>query len=103
LADSEQTGGYISLRRISLDEVVVKVSSYLDADKEEVLSGNRKQKNCQARDLISFLAAKSMGYKFNNIAEIFGIHPVTAGRCAEKGKKMIGNYEGIWDILEKRS
>jgi hypothetical protein len=32
-----------------------------------------------------------------------GIHPVTAGRCAEKGKKLIDNYEGVWDILEERS
>jgi hypothetical protein len=42
-----------------------------------------------------------MGYKFNDIAELLGIypvkceayltkiHPVTAGRCAEKGKKLI--------------
>ena len=44
-----------------------------------------------------------MGYKFNDISETLGIHPVTAGRCAEKGKKLIDNYEGIWDILEKRS
>ena len=29
-----------------------------------------------------------------------GVHPVTAGRCAEKGKKLVDNYEGIWDILE---
>jgi hypothetical protein len=49
--------------------------------------------------LISFVAAKSMGYKFNEIAEILGIHPVTAGRCAERGKKLIDNDEGIWDIL----
>ncbi len=41
-----------------------------------------------------------MGYKFNEIAEILDIHPVTAGRCAEKGKKLIDNDEGIWDILE---
>jgi len=34
---------------------------------------------------------------------ILGIHPVTAGRCAEKGKKLIEDYGGIWDILEKRS
>ena len=90
------------------------------------------------RDLISFIAAKSMGYKFNDIAEILGIypvkcmayvilgcfcnmmirgqgifhcnvlyltgvHPVTAGRCAEKGRKLIDNDWRIWDILEKRS
>jgi hypothetical protein len=67
------------------------------------MCGNRKEKNCQARALISFVAAKNMGYKFNDISETLGIHPVTAGRCAEKGKKLIDNYGGIWEILEKRS
>ena len=103
LADLEQIEGYRLLRKVSLSELVLKVSTYLDADKDEVLSGNRRLKNCHARDLISFVAAKSMGYKFNDISETLGIHPVTAGRCAEKGKKLIDNYEGIWDILEKRS
>ena len=100
LADSEKIEGYKFLKKVSLSELVEKVSTYLDADKDEVLSGNRRQKNCHARGLISFVAAKSMGYKFNDIAEILGIHPVTAGRCAERGKKLIDNDEGIWDILE---
>ena len=103
LADSGQIEGYKFLRKVSLPQLVVKVSAYLDADKNEVLSKNRRLKNCHARDLISFVAAKSMGYKFNDIAEVLDIHPVTAGRCAEKGKKLIDNYGGIWDILEKRS
>jgi len=103
LVDSGQIERYKFLRKISLPQLVVKVSAYLDADKNEVLSKNRRLKNCHARDLISFVAAKSMGYKFNDIAEILDIHPVTAGRCAEKGKKLIDNYGGIWDILEKRS
>ena len=103
LADSGQIEGYKFLRKVSLSQLVVKISAYLDADKNEVLSGNRRLKNCHARDLISFVAAKSMGYKFNDIAEILDIHPVTAGRCAEKGKNLIDNYEGVWDILEKRS
>ena len=103
LADSEKIEGYKFFRKVSLSELVEKVSTYLDADKDEVLSGNRRQKNCHARGLISFLAAKSMGYKFNDIAEILGIHPVTAGRCAEKGKRLVDNDKGIWDILEKSS
>jgi len=103
LADSEKIEGYKFLRKLSLFELVEKVSTYLAADKYEVLSGNRRQKNCHARDLISFVAAKSMGYKFNDISETLGIHPVTAGRCAEKGKKLIDNDEGFWDMLEKRS
>jgi len=100
LADSEKIEGYKSLTKVSLSELVEKVSIHLDADKDEVLSGNRRQNNCRARSLISFLAAKSMGYRFTDIAEILGIHPVTAGRCAERGKKLIDNDRGIWDILQ---
>ena len=59
----------------------------------------RKRKNCHARDLVSFVASKSMGYKFNEIAEILDIHPVTVGRCAEKGRKLVDRYQEIWDTL----
>lgn len=34
-------------------------------------------------------------HKYNGIGDILGIHPVTAGRCAEKGKKIVENHEGI--------
>ena len=107
LADSGQIEGYKFLRKVSLPELVVKVSTYLDADKDEVLSGNRRLKNCHARDLISFVAAQGMGYKFNEIAGtlkiypvkciayLTGVHPVTAGRCAEKGGKLLDSYEGM--------
>jgi len=100
LTESDKVAGYKIVRKVSLPELVAKLSNHLDADKNEVLCGNRKEKNCQARALISFVAAKNMGYRYNDIAEILGIHPVTAGRCAEKGKKLIDNDEGIWDILQ---
>ena len=86
-----------------MPELISKVSNHLETDKDDVLCGNRKQKNCEARALISFFAAKKMGYRFNDLAETLGIHPVTAGRCAEKGKKLVYNDDGLWDILEKRS
>ena len=92
-----------AVKRIPLPELVAKISSHLETDKDEVLCGNRKEKNCEARALISFLAAKKMGHRFNDIAETLGIHPVTAGRCAEKGKKLVDNDDGIWEILEKCS
>jgi len=100
LADSEKIEGYKFLKKVSLSELVETVSTYLDADKYEVLSGNRRKKNCHARGLICFLAAKSMGYKFTDIAEILRIHPVTAGRYAEKGKKLVDKDEGIWEIMK---
>lgn len=100
LADSEKIEGYKFLKKVSLSELVETVSTYLDADKYEVLSGNRRKKNCHARGLICFLAAKRMGYKFTDIAEILRIHPVTAGRYAEKGKKLVDKDEGIWEIMK---
>ena len=54
LADSEKIEGYEFPRKVSLSELVEKVSSYLDADKDEVLSGNRRQRNCHARGLNDF-------------------------------------------------
>ena len=36
----------------------------------------------------------------NSEAYLTGVHPVTAGRCAEKGEKLVDKYEGIWEILE---
>jgi hypothetical protein len=38
-----------------------------------------------------------MGYKFNEIADTLKMHPVTAGRCAEKGRKLLDSYEGMWE------
>jgi len=81
-------------------ELVDRISGFLETEKDEVLSGNRRIKNCHARDLISFVATKSMGYQFNDIAALLNIHPVSAGRSAEKGRKLVDNYEGIWDILK---
>ncbi len=99
LFEADKRQEYRAVKRIPLPELISKISNHLETDEDEVLCGNRKERNCEARALISFLAAKKMGYRFNAIAETLGIHPVTAGRCAEKGKKLIDNDDGIWDIL----
>ncbi len=99
LFEADKRQEYRAVKRIPLPELISKISNHLEADEDEVLCGNRKEKNCEARALISFLAAKKMGYRFNAIAETLGIHPVTAGRCAERGKKLIDNDDGTWDIL----
>ncbi len=88
------------VRKIPLLEVVDRISRFLRTEKDEVLFGNRKQINCHARNLMCFIAVKSMGYKFNEIANTLKIHPVTAGRCAEKGWKLLDNYEGMWEVLK---
>ncbi|MCK4467709.1 MAG: transposase [Desulfobacterales bacterium] len=88
------------VRKILLPELVGRISTFLKTEKDEVLFGNRKQINCHARNLICFIAVKSMGYKFNEIADTLKMHPVTAGRCAEKGRKLLDSYEGMWEVLK---
>jgi len=34
------------------------------------------------------------------VAYLTGVHPVTAGRCAEKGRKLLDSYEGMWEVLK---
>jgi len=41
-----------------------------------------------------------MGYKFNEVVDTLKIHPVTAGMCTKKGRKLLDNYEKIWGILK---
>lgn len=88
------------VKKIPLPELVTRISKFLKTERDEVLLGNRKQINCNARNLICFIAVKNMGYKFNEVVETLKIHPVTAGRCAEKGRKLLDNYEEMWEILE---
>ena len=103
LFEADKRQEYKSVKRIPLPELISKISNHLETDEDEVLCGNRKERNCEARALISFLAARKMGYRFGDIAETLGIHRGRAGRCAEKGKKLADNDDRIWDILEKRS
>jgi len=76
LSDSDYIQRPKTLRRVPLFELVDKISGFLETEKDEVMSGNRKQKNCCARDLISFIAVQNMGYKFHDIARVLNIYPV---------------------------
>ena len=86
-------------RKISLSELLERISVFLGIEKEELLSGNRKQRISHARYLVSFLAVKDMGYKFSDVAKSLNVHPVTAARCAERGKELVDKYEGIWNVV----
>jgi hypothetical protein len=48
------------VRKIPLPELVGRISKFLKTEKDEVLFGNRKQINCHARNLICFIAIKSL-------------------------------------------
>jgi hypothetical protein len=60
------------LRKIPLSELVKKIASLLKTECDEILSGNRRRKNCHARDLISFVASKSPPAIARTV--VWGIH-----------------------------
>jgi len=43
-----------------------------------------------------------MGFLINKFTKLPALHPhdVTAGRCAEKGRKLLDSYEGMWEALK---
>jgi len=81
-------------------ELLERISAFFGIEKETLLSRNRKQSVCHDRNLICFLAVKDIGYKFSDVAKSLNIHPVTAARGAEKGRKLVDKYEGIWDVIK---
>lgn len=85
--------------RIPLPDLIVKVSTYLKMEKEDLLSGRRKKEICLARALISYLATQEMGYRFSEVGQALNIHPVNAARSLEKGKIVFDSYKGIFDKL----
>jgi len=42
---------------------------------------------------------KNLGYKFSDVAKSLNVHPVTADPCAEKGRKLVNKYQGIWNMV----
>ena len=100
LSDLDQFEKRKAVRKIALAELLERISAFLGIEKEKLLSRNRKQRVCHAKNLICFLAVKDMGYKFSDVAKSLNIHPVTAARGVEKGRKLVDKYEGIWNVVK---
>jgi hypothetical protein len=71
---------------------------YFSDNKEECLgSAGRSMKCLKVRNV-----PKDLGKETHKIILVL-LTTVTAGRCAEKGMKIIDNDGGIWDILKQLS
>ena len=48
--------------------------------------------------LLAYLAVEEVGHPAAEVARSLAISRVNAGRCAERGKKVLENYEDLKDI-----
>lgn len=72
-----------------LAELIQKVVSHLDLREESIFSSSRRREISEARAIISCLAINDMGYSASEVARSLSISRVNAGRCAERGKKVL--------------
>ena len=86
--------------KISLPELVEKIASHLDLKTERIISASRRKEISEARALVCHFAINNLSYSASEVARSLAISRVNAGRCAERGGKVLDNYEDLKDIVQ---
>ena len=85
--------------RISLDDLILKVSSNVDLDMEDLKSSKRNRKVSYARAVISYLAVNQLGRNASEVARKLRISGMGVGKCVDRGKKILDKPEIIKEYL----
>ena len=94
----EASGGECrKLASMTLSEIIERVTKLMEMEKEELLTVSKKKEVTQARAMVSYLAAKEMGYRYSEIGKALRVHPVTVARSLENGKKVFDKHKEVWD------
>ena len=75
--------------KIALPELVEKIASHLDLKTERIISASRRKEISEARALVCHFAINNLSYSASEVARSLAISRVNAGRCAERGKKVL--------------
>ena len=86
--------------KISLIELIERVATHLDLNSERIISASRKRQITEARALVCHFAINNLIYSASEVARFLSISRVNAGRCAERGKKVLDNYEDLKDVVQ---
>ncbi len=84
-----------------LEDLIEIVAGWLALDKEDLLSGRRKKDVGSGRALISYIGSHELGYRFTELGQALNIHPVSAARNSDKGKKIFMNFKNRWERLSQ--
>jgi len=81
--------------RISITELIERVSKDRKIDIKDLISSNRKRQISNTRAIISYLAAIELRYSGTKIASELRLSEKSVSRCIERGKKLLDNNEGF--------
>ncbi len=87
-------------KEIPVSELIEKVVFSLNMRPEVICSSSRKRQITEARALVCHFAINNLSYSASEVARSLEISRVNAGRCAERGKKVLGNYEDLKNIAQ---
>ncbi len=87
-------------KEIPVSELIEKVACRLNMRPEVIWSSSRKKQITEARALVCHFAINNLTYSASEVARFLSISRVNAGRCAERGKKVLDNYEDLKDIVQ---
>ena len=79
-----------------LEDLIEIVAGWLALDKEDLLSRRRKKDVGSGRALISYIGSHELGYRFTELGQALNIHPVSAARNSDKGKKLFNHFKKQW-------
>ena len=92
--------GWKNMRRDRLAELLEVVAFHLDLNARSIISASRKKEISEARALICHFAINDLSYSASEVARFLAISRVNAGRCADRGKKVLDKYQDLKNIVQ---
>ena len=91
----------VTMRRLTVDEIIKEVCSTYDVSATEMLANNRTQPLATARQVAMFLARKLTGKSLDSVAEAFDRNHTTILHGSQSIQKRISIETGLKETLEK--
>ena len=85
--------------RISLTELIKRVSKDRNIDLKDLISSKRKKDISNTRAIISYLAAIELRHSGAKIASELRLSEKSVSRCIERGKKLVDNDKKLLEYL----
>ncbi len=86
--------------RISLNELIKRVSTDRNIDLKELISSKRKKDISNTRAIISYLAAIELRHSGAKIASELRLSEKSVSRCIERGRKLVDNDKKLLEYLQ---
>ena len=86
--------------RISLTELIKRVSKDRNIDLKDLISSKRKKDISNTRAIISYLAAIELRHSGAKIASELRLSEKSVSRCIERGKKLVDNDKKLLEYMQ---